>query len=96
MKDFKEFISGSDFGDNANSSGGGMDISSILGMIAGKYEGLSEDELIREIVNEAKKGRENGTLTDADVLNFEASISPMLDDKQRRKLKKVVQYLLKM
>jgi len=100
MKDFKNFVNSGgngrrQSGENQSSPAGGMDISSMLSMLAGKYEGASEDEIVSAIISEAKKGRANGTLSDADILSFEATISPMLDEKQRKKLKKVVQYLLK-
>ncbi len=78
-----------------SSSQSGIDINSIISMLAGKYEGASEDEIIAAIISEAEKSRRNGTLTDRDLDNFQATLSPMLNEKQRRKLNKVIRYLKK-
>ena len=43
---------------------------------------------------EAEKGRKNGTLTDKDIDNFAATISPMLNQAQREKLKSIVKKLI--
>lgn len=107
MKDFNSFIneenknSGSENnfsradGSKNGQMGSGVDIASLLSALAGKYEGASEDEIISAIISEAQKGRKNGTLKDEDLLAFKATISPMLSESQRKKLKKVVKYLLK-
>ena len=73
---------------------GDTDVSALLNMLAGKYEGAGEEEIISAIVSEAEKGRKNGTLTDADIENFERTVTPLLNEKQRKKLKKVIRYLL--
>ena len=46
-----------------------------------------------EILAEAEKGRRNGTLTDADIDKFAATVSPFLSDKQRRMLATIVKRL---
>lgn len=97
MKDFNSYVN------NERASGdrsegvenyGGIDVSALLRALAGKYEGADEDAVIAAIVAEAERGRANGTLTDDDLLNFERTVSPMLSAPQRKKLQKVVKYLL--
>lgn len=73
----------------------GADVASILSQLAGKYEGMSEDQILSAILSEAEKGRRNGTLTDADIDSFVKSVEPMLADSQRKKLHRVVEFLKK-
>lgn len=61
--------------------------------LASKYDGASEAELLKAIYLEAEKGRKNGTLTDADIDNFVKMLSPLLDDKKRKKLLAVAKSL---
>ena len=97
MKDFNSYANDGSKNDrmphdNGNSFGG-VDVSALLSALAGKYEGASEDEIISAIISEAQKGRKNGTLTDADLENFERTVMPMLNEKQRAKLGKIIRYL---
>ena len=62
---------------------------------AGKYEGVSENELILEIMKEAEKGRRNGTLTDSDIDRFKNMLEPMLNSSQKAKLNKVIEKIKK-
>ena len=95
MKDFNSYINNNGRTDKskASSSGGGMDAASVLKMLAGRYEGASEDEIISAIVAEAEKGKRNGTLTNADIDAFAIAVEPMLNPMQKRRLKKVVAFL---
>lgn len=85
MRDFNNYTSQTQ--KNADSS---MD---ILKSFAKKYEGASEDEIISQIMIEAEKGRRNGTLSDSDIDRFRNMVYPMLNQKQREKLDKVVKKL---
>ncbi len=51
-----------------------------------KYNGASEKELLSAIYKEAEKSRKRGTLSDTEIDNFVKMLSPMLDDKKRKKL----------
>ncbi len=62
----------------------------FLKKIASKYEGASESKLIEAILSEAKKARAEGSLTDEEIENFVATISPMLSSAQRKQLEEVV------
>ena len=104
MKDFNSYIkNGGNQGNGQRGTAGsggkktaqnGMDVSAILSMLAGKYEGASEEQMISAIIAEAEKGRAAGTLTDADLVQFENTVSPMLNASQRKRLKKIINYLL--
>lgn len=80
---------------NSNSFSSNEGAFKLLKEVASKYEGASEKELIFAILAEAKKARENGTLSDSDITNFINLISPMLNDKQRKQLEAVVAQIKK-
>lgn len=61
--------------------------------IASAYHGKSNGDIWKSILIEAEKSRRAGTLSNADIDNFYATFSPMLDSSQRKKLQSVVQKL---
>ena len=67
----------------------------LVSSIAGKYNGKSQNVLLKAIYEEAKKGKERGTLTNAEIDNFVAMLTPMLDEKKRKVLYKVADELKK-
>lgn len=62
----------------------------LLNRVASKYEGASENQLLSAIMSEAKKAKANGTLSNKEIENFVATISPMLNQNQRKQLEKVI------
>ena len=62
----------------------------MLKRVARQYEGASEQDLISAIIKEANRSRKNGTLSDVEIQNFVNTISPMLNEKQRKQLAEVV------
>ena len=52
-------------------------------------------EAVKAIYDEALKGKQNGTLTNNDIDNFVAMLSPLLDDKKRKILTKITEELKK-
>ncbi len=52
--------------------------------------GKSETQILHTILAEAERGKREGTLTNADLDNFYAALSPMLDGIKKRKLKEVI------
>ena len=64
--------------------------------IARAFQGRGEADILRAIYAEAERGRRAGTLTDAELDNFYAAVSPMLDVAKRKKLKQIVEKLKKM
>lgn len=63
--------------------------------LAGRYEGASEEDILKAIYTEAEKSRKKGTLTNAEIDNFVSVISPMLNSGQVAKLKKLAEKLKK-
>ena len=91
MDDFNSFV-------NNNSeeiNGMNKDLVSLVTGLANKYNNASEEDLLKAIYAEAEKGRKNGTLKDSDIDRFAAVLSPLLDDKKRKKLQYVIQKLKK-
>ena len=96
MQDFNEYVK------NCNESNVSNDYSAmdgnILNMVsslASRFDGKSQNELLAAIYEEAKKGKMRGTLTNVDIDNFAAMLSPMLDDGKRKILRKVINELKK-
>ncbi len=90
MQDFNSFASGK----NNNSTPNGdmkMDkrLYELIGSLAGRFDGKSQSELIKAIYEEAKKGKQHGTLSNSDIDNFVQMLSPLLDDKKRKILNKI-------
>ena len=83
MDDFKSYASN-------NQEKLPQNLSDMVKALAGKYDGATEEELIRAIVLEAEKGRRNGTLKDSDIDNFANMLYPMLNGAQRKQLEKIV------
>ncbi|MBQ9514252.1 MAG: hypothetical protein IJR66_04675 [Clostridia bacterium] len=80
-------------GNNSSQTNGGL--FNLIGSIAQKFDGKNQNELLSAIYKEAKRGKENGTLSDADVDKFVAMLSPVLDDKKRKILYKVAEDIKK-
>lgn len=88
----KDFLNYTESEDNQPKNG---DAFSLFSFLARKYEGKSSEDMMSAIIAEAEKGRKNGTLTDEDIDNFAATISPLLDAKQRKMLSVIVGRLKK-
>ncbi len=97
MQDFRSYANsgGSGGNDGRKNQSGGDNLADLIASLAGKYDGASEAELMRAIVQEAEKGKRNGTLSNADIDRFASMLSPMLDAKKRAMLKKIVEQLKK-
>lgn len=61
--------------------------------IAKKFDGKSTNDLLKAVYQEAEKGKREGTLTNEKLDSFAAFIAPMLDDKKRKMLYKVIEKL---
>ncbi len=75
----------------------GMDgnLFNLINNLAQKFDGKSQNELLMAIYKEAQKGKRNGTLSNADIDGFASMLAPLLDDKKRDMLKKIVAELKK-
>lgn len=63
--------------------------------VAGKYDGTSEGDMMKEIYSRAVEGKRNGTLTNEQIDAFYRQLAPMLDGAKRKKLQKIVELLKK-
>lgn len=88
MEDFNDYAK-----NNRDVSGG--NIFNLVNSLAAKYDGKNQNELLAAIYKEAQKGKRAGTLTNADIDNFAKMLSPLLDDKKRNMLGKIVNELKK-
>ncbi len=93
MQDFNEYAK------NANvEKPEGMDdnLFNLISSLSKKFDGKNPNELLSAIYKEALKGKKNGTLTNAQIDGFANMLSPMLDDKKRSMLNKIVAELKKL
>ncbi len=81
-----------DFNDYVKNGGEPIDknLFDLVNSLASKYDGKNQNELLMAIYKEAKRGKQAGTLTNADIDNFANMLSPFLDDKKRSMLNKIV------
>ncbi len=63
--------------------------------IAAAYDGKSSTGIWMQILSEAERSKKAGKLTNAEIDEFYAQFSPMLDAGQRKQLKAVVERLKK-
>ena len=61
--------------------------------IINKYGNLSQEELMQELLKEAKAGRANGELTDQKLNDLQAKLSPFLSEEQRKNLNEILKML---
>lgn len=64
--------------------------------IASSLNGKSEGDIFKAVLAEAERSRKAGTLSDADLDNFYNTMSAMLDENKKAKLKSVIEKLKKM
>ena len=110
MENFNDYVKNANNANNAGKDGGagragGMggsesgaqqgNLFRMVNDIARKFEGKDQNELLKAIFDEAKKNKKNGTLTNAEIDNFAAMLAPVLDDKKRKILDKIVADLKK-
>lgn len=93
MQDFNDYVKNSK--ENSNSGNSYDSIKKIADSLAGKFDGKNQTDLMRAIYEEAKKGKKNGTLKNADIDNFAMMLEPMLDSNQKKMLYKVIAELKK-
>lgn len=84
-----------DFNDYANNQTPPKNLIDMVTSLAKKFDGKSQNDLLKAIYAEAEKGKRAGTLSNVDLENFACFLSPMLDDKKRKLLRKVVDELKK-
>lgn len=91
MQDFNDYV-------NSYKNSGDTDTTNLFNLVnslAEKFDGKSQNELMKAVYEEAKKGKRNGTLTNADIDNFESMLAPLIDENKRKMLYKIVEELKK-
>ncbi len=68
-------------------------LADMVKRLSSEFDGKSQNDLFRAIYAEAEKNKKNGTLTNQELDNFARMIAPMLDQKQRNYLNKIVEKL---
>lgn len=58
-----------------------------------RFSGKSEAELLKELSSKVKEGKEKGTISSKKLESFAKKINPLLDDQQKKKLKKILKNL---
>ncbi len=92
MQDFNEYsknFKNESVGDTEKS------IMDLVKNLSKKFDGKSQNDLLKAIYEEALKGKQNGTLSNEQIDAFYKVLAPMLDDKKRKLLGKVVEEIKK-
>lgn len=95
MDDFNEYVK------NGKSSfwNGGDDkqknLFEYVSSIASRFDGKNQSELISAIYKEAKKNKQNGTLSNDEIDRFSKTLSPFLDEKKKKIFDKIISDLKK-
>lgn len=95
MQDFNSYVNEQKNKKQSDINGMDKNLYNLVSSLAGRFDGKSQTELIKAIYDEAKKGKQNGTLTNAEIDNFVSMLSPILDDKKRKMLLKIAEELKK-
>ena len=90
MQDFNEFSKS-----KHNSTSGSGDLYDLVKNLSARFDGKSQNDLLKAIYDEALKGKKNGTLTNEQIDNFKKILYPLLDEKKRKILEKVVEEIKK-
>ncbi len=96
MEDFNKFVEeNADKQNFTEENYPDKNLFNLINSIASKYNGKSQNDLLIAIYKEAEKGKRAGTLTNREIDSFASMLSPMLDDKKRKILYKLVDELKK-
>ena len=71
-----------------------MQFEQLKGM-AKKYEGKSENEILRDLSGAVERGKRDGTLDDKKIDTIASQIAPLLNSQQRSKLEQLMKTLKK-
>lgn len=95
MQDFNSYVNSQKGKEQEAIKGMDKNLYSLVQSLANKFDGKSQTELIKAIYDEAKKGKQKGTLTNSEIDNFVRMLSPILDDKKKKMLYKIAEELKK-
>ena len=63
--------------------------------IAKKYEGKSDNDILKDLSQAVQKGKKDGTLTNEKIDSIASTIAPMLNSEQKNKLNRLMQTIKK-
>jgi hypothetical protein len=89
MQDFNEFIKK----DTEENKKDNQNVIDMVTKMAKQFDGKSQGELMKAVFDEAKKRKKAGRLSNEEIDGFYAMLYPMMDDKQRKMLTKIVEEL---
>lgn len=95
MEDFNSFVNNEKKNKKDIPNGMDKNLYNLVSSLAGRFDGKSQSDLIKAIYQEAKRGKQQGTLSNADIDNFVNMLSPLLDDKKKKMLMKIADELKK-
>ena len=95
MQDFNSYVNSQKGKEQEAIKGMDKNLYNLVKSLANKFDGKNQSELIKAVYDEAKKGKQKGTLTNAEIDNFVNMLSPILDDKKRKMLNKIAEELKK-
>ncbi len=81
--------------ESGNTNTGSNGLFDTVSRIAKNFDGKNQNDLLRAIYREAEKGKRAGTLSNAEIDGFVNLLSPALDDRKRKYLKKIAEELKK-
>ena len=90
MKDFKSFSDGRKENNGKNSDFDNDKGVNLVKNVANSMKGKSQGDIMRAVIEEAERGKREGTLTDADLDNFYNMMAPTLDGFKRQKQKNII------
>lgn len=96
MDDFNEYVKngGSGYG-NGGADDKQKNLFEYVSSIASRFDGKNQGELISAIYKEAKKNKQNGTLSNDEIDAFSKTLSPFLDEKKKKIFDKIISDLKK-
>ena len=94
MEDFNNYAKNAGKNSDKTKKGAGGIFETVT-KIAKDFDGKNQNDLLRAIYREAEKGKRAGTLSNAEIDGFVTLLSPALDDKKRKYLRKIAEDLKK-
>lgn len=94
MEDFNNYAKNSGKNSDKSKQGAGG-LFETVSKIAKNFDGKNQNDLLRAIYLEAEKGKRAGTLSNAEIDGFVTLLSPALDDRKRKYLRKIAEDLKK-
>lgn len=101
MKDFKDYAKSAPSQEKINKTqsvaeeyaNDSQTAEELTKKIASAYNGMSNMDMLKNILSEAEKSKRAGTLSNQEIENFYQNFAPMLNGFQKKKLREIVDKL---